>query len=121
LYGWEFRGGETSVTVAEPDQKAAKVIAKRHLSGEPGSEPKRACDEIFNIYGIKRGGVLIARMRLSAPRPIRGKAQQLVHIPLVPAFFRSHAFCCDRGHRGGPALTSNVDDACGTRTVHKAI
>jgi hypothetical protein len=61
MSGWEFRGGDTSVTVAEPDQTAAEAIARRHLSGEPGSEPKRACDEVFNIYGIKRGGVLIRR------------------------------------------------------------
>ena len=68
MYGWEFRRADTSVTVAEPDAKAAEVIARRHLSGEPDSEPKRASDEIFNIYGIKRSGVLIARMRLSARR-----------------------------------------------------
>ena len=63
MYGWEFRSGQNSVTVAETDQKAAEVIAKRHLCGELDGEPRRACAEVFSIYGIKRGGVLIARMR----------------------------------------------------------
>jgi hypothetical protein len=67
MAGWEFRGGGTSVTVAEPDVKAAEVIARCHLGGEPNGEPRRACDEVFNIYGIKRSGVLIARIRPSAP------------------------------------------------------
>jgi hypothetical protein len=31
-----------------------------------GREPRRACAEVFSIYGIKRGGVLIARMEASA-------------------------------------------------------
>ncbi len=34
MYGWEFRSGDNSVTVAETSQKAAEVIAKRHLCGE---------------------------------------------------------------------------------------
>jgi hypothetical protein len=63
MYGWEFRSGDNSVTVAETDQKAAEVIANRHLGGELDGEPRRACAEVFSIYGIKRGGVLIARMR----------------------------------------------------------
>jgi hypothetical protein len=63
MYGWEFRSGQNSVTVAETDQKAAEVIAKRHLCGELDGEPRQACAEVFSIYGIKRGGVLITRMR----------------------------------------------------------
>ena len=62
LTGWEFRAGDFSVRVAEPNNEEARKIAKTKLPNLPEGQPKFVPHSVVRLLNLKRGESQAARV-----------------------------------------------------------